>query len=51
MALNLIGWCKCEGMDFETLAKQFNVDAAELEAEFKLLKSKSVERLLLNFRL
>lgn len=40
MALNLNGCYKCEGKDFETLAKQFHVDAAELEAELKLLKSK-----------
>lgn len=38
MAFNLNGYYKCKGKDFEILAKQFNVDAVELEAEFKLLK-------------
>ena len=37
---NLNDCYKCENKDFEILAKQFSVNAAELEAEFKLLKSK-----------
>ena len=40
MGLNLNDCYKCENKDFEILTKQFNVNAAELEAEFKLLKSK-----------
>lgn len=40
MGLNLNDCYKCENEDFKTLAKQFNVNSAELEAEFKLLKSK-----------
>lgn len=39
MGLNL-GPYKCESSDFEVLSKQFRVNATELEAEVKLLKTK-----------